>query len=108
MAFLKKLEEYTVERMTLRTKERLASQGLANVQVDFTAESTYVEIGARKLAVIRLHDGSDASRQVVIAGVVGAELKRVWCVRRSPENIPVTSGVCGERVEEVFGIKFHQ
>ena len=46
MVFLKNLETYTVERVTLRAREFLASQGQPNARLgDITSEATYVETG---------------------------------------------------------------
>ena len=102
--FLKNLEAYTVERVKLKTKEYLASQGYSNTNVDFTSEATYVESGSMKLAVIRLR-ASEGSNQVFIAGIIGNEFKRVACVRNSTETIPISYGVCADKIKEVFGVK---
>ena len=102
--FLKNLEAYTVERVKIKSKEYLASQGYPNAEVHFTSEATYVESGPMKLAVIRLR-ASEGSNQVFIAGIVGKELKRIACVRNSTETIPISYGVCAEKVNEVFGVK---
>jgi len=101
--FLKNLEIYTVERVKIKTKEYLASQGYPNADVNFTSEATYVESGPMKLAVIRLR--AEGSNQVFIAGIIGKELKRVACVKNSTETIPISYGVCGEKIKEVFGVK---
>lgn len=104
MNFLKNLEAYTVERVKVKTKEYLVSQGHPNADVHFTSEATYVESGPVKLAVIRLR-ASEGSNQVFIAGIIGNELKRVACVRNSTETIPISYGVCAEKIKEVFGTK---
>ena len=101
--FLKNLEIYTVERVKIKTKEYLASQGYPNADVNFTSEATYVESGPMKLAVIRLR--AEGSNQVFISGIIGKELKRVACVKNSTETIPISYGVCGEKIKEVFGVK---
>jgi hypothetical protein len=87
----------------------LASQ--PDARFDVTSEATYFESGSTKLAIIRLRwsDGSNhapIANHALIAGVVGKELKRVTCVRDSPETIPVSYGTCAEKVKEVFGTKF--
>jgi len=102
--FLKNLEAYTVERVMIKTKEYLASQGYPNAEVHFTSEATYVESGPMKFAVIRLR-ASEGSNQVFIVGIVGNELKRIACVRNSTETIPISYGICAEKVKEVFGVK---
>lgn len=104
LQFLKSLEAYTVERVTLKAKEFLASQGHANTQLNISSEAIYAESGPMKLAVIRLR-GSDGSNQIFITGIVGNELKRVACIRNSTETIPISYGICAEKINEVFGIK---
>ena len=111
LGFLKNLESYLVERTTLKTREALSSQGQPGAQFDLTSEATYVESGSIKLAVIRLrlYDGSNhalISNHAVIAGVVDRELKRVTCIRNSPEMVPVSYGVCADKVNHTFGTKF--
>lgn len=102
--FLKNLETYTVERVKIKTKEYLASQGYPNTNVDFTSDATYIESGSMKLAVIRLR-ASEGSNQVFIAGIIGNELKKVACLRNSTETIPISYGVCSDKIKEVFGVK---
>jgi hypothetical protein len=102
ISFLKNLEAYTVERVKLKAKEYLVSQGHPNAPLDIVSEATYVTSGTTKLAVIRLR-GADGSNNVFIAGIINNELKRVACVRNSLETIPITYGVCGEKIKEVFG-----
>ena len=102
--FLNNLETYTSERIKQITKENLASRGYPNVKIDIFSEATYVEIDKMKLAVIRLR-GSDDSSMAFIHGIIGNELKRVFCGRTSKERIPTTYGACADKIEEVFGIK---
>lgn len=104
MNFLKNLGAYTVQRVKVKAKEFLESQGHPNAQLDISSEATYVESGPMKLAVIRLR-GSDGSNQVFVAGIIGNELKRVTCVRNSTETIPISYGVCAEKIKEVFGTR---
>lgn len=101
---LKNLEAYTLERVKIKTKEYLVSQGYPNADVAFTSEATYVESGPMKLAVIRIR-ASEGSNQVFVAGIIGSELKRVGCARNSTETIPISYGVCAEKIHEVFGVK---
>lgn len=100
--FLRNFENYTVERAKVKAKEYLASIGRPNDQVSLSSEATYVQSGAVKLAVLRISD--PASRQVLIAGIVGRELRRVVCVRESVADIPISYGACAEKVKEVFGV----
>ena len=105
MAFLKKIEIYTVERVKVKAKEYLASRGQTDAQVELISESLYVEAGRLKLAVVRLRAPLEGSSQVHVAGIVGKELKRVVCVRNSPESVPISHGACADKIEEVFGVR---
>lgn len=100
--FLHNFESYAVERIKVKAEDYLASIGRPNDQVNLSSEATYVLSGAVKLAVIRISDAG--SRQVLIAGIVGKELRRVICVRDSVEDIPLSYGPCAEKVKEVFGV----
>lgn len=104
LPFLKNLEAFTVERTKLRGEEYLSSQGHPKPHLDVSSEATYVESGRIKLAVIRFRP-SDGSFGVLIAGIVGNEFKRVTCIRKSSESIPISYGVCGDKIMDVFGIK---
>ena len=88
-----------------KTKERLASQGYPNAEIDISSEATYVESGSMKLAVIRFFLSSDGSSAVFVHGIIGNELKRIGCVKISNERIPISYGTCADKIKEVFGIK---
>jgi hypothetical protein len=105
LEFLKVLETYSVERVKKLTTDNLAAQGLPPTAMNHTAESNYVEIEGLKLAVIRIR--SDYAFAVTVMGIVGKELIRVNCLRAgpSPESIPIASGQCAEKINEVFKIK---
>lgn len=100
--FLKRLETYTVERVTILNKEKLASAGYPNVDVHYISEAIYIESDPMKLAVIRLQ--GEGVRQVFIAGIVDKEFKRVLCARASEDSIPLGSGPCSEKISDVFGV----
>jgi len=102
--FLKRFETLVVRRTKVNARKYLVSQGYPNAKIDISSESTYVYSGSIKLIVIRL-SGSDGSNQVFITGIIGNEFKRVVCVRDSKKRIPITSGVCADKIKEVFGTK---
>jgi len=104
--FLKNLESYTRERIAQKAKEYLAANGQPNASVHLESQAVYVESGNSKLAVIRIR-GNDGSNQALIHGIVGSQLKRVVCVRNSPEQIPISYGPCGEKVKEVFDVNLN-
>jgi hypothetical protein len=101
--FLKNLEAYTRERSKVKAKEYLASIGKANTLIEMSSEATYVQSGPVKLAVIRLK--STGARSTFIMGIVGREFKRVLCQWESEEAIPITYGVCADKIAEVFGVR---
>lgn len=104
---LKNLEVYSVKQSEKKTKEYLAVQGYPDAVVSFTSGATYVESGSMKLAVIRIR-GSVASNEmygVEIYGIVGNEFKRILCIRESAEAIPISYGVCADKIQEVFGVR---
>lgn len=102
--FLRNFENYTVDRIKVKMSEYLTSVGRQHEQVNLSSAATYVQIGQVKLAVVRISDA--VSRQVIVAGVVGKELRRVVCVRKSIEDIPVSYGPCAEKVQQTFGVTF--
>lgn len=102
LVFLKNFETYTIERVKLNAKKYLTSQGYPNANLDIISEATYVESGTRKLAIIRLRYLND-SNQVFIAGIIDNELKRIACISGTQLTIPITYGVCGEKIKKVFG-----
>jgi hypothetical protein len=85
----------------------LASQGYAKVEIKLSSDATYVETENRKLAVIRIST-ENGQNSVIVAGIVGNELKRVQCLTVSAKKIAITRGVCGDKVREVFGVNFGQ
>lgn len=100
--FLKYYEKDVVDSITQKVKAGRAARGQDAKDYSISAEAVYVYSGPIRLAVVRLTD-SDTAKQVLITGIVGAELRRIACVRASPEAIPITSGPCGEKIAEVFG-----
>lgn len=101
--FLNYLESYTRGRITTLANERLAASGQPTAKAIFQSHAVYIESGKRKLAVIRIK-GNDNSSHVFVHGIVDDQLKRVACSRSGPEQIPVTYGVCGDKVKEIFGV----
>lgn len=104
LPFLQLMEAYTLERTRIKANEYLTSIGKGDKQVKLNSQATYVETGAKKLIVIRITDQQGVGA-VTVAGLVGAELKRVTCAKGSPGVPPITFGTCGKKVAEVFGIK---
>jgi hypothetical protein len=97
-AFLKNLENWTVERVRVNG-EKITG----NKMLDIKSESVYVDFDGVKIAVVRVFTAVDYSAMML--GVVGNQVKRVTCLRKSPEPIVITQGVCGKKIAEVFNMK---
>ena len=65
------------------------------------ANSVYVTVNGKKLAVIKVNMDNSV-RSVTIMGIKGTELHRVSCIRNSNHDIPVWTGECGKKIQEVF------
>lgn len=104
LTFLKLMESYVLERTRIKANEYLASIGKSQQQVNLTSQATYLESGPKKVMVIRITDQSGMTN-VTVAGLVGAELKRVLCIKATPGSPPISYGPCGEKISEVFGVR---
>ena len=104
LGFLQVMESYTLERTRIKANEYLASIGKKNQEAKLTSQATYVESGTKKLIVIRITNEA-GSGGVTVAGIVGAELKRVLCTKVTPGVPPISYGPCGQKIAEVFGVK---
>jgi len=102
MNFLSNLESYTAERIKVNVKKSVEVKGLSVGDMNIKSESNYVESGGRKFAVIR-HKGPDKLISVIVLSIVGKEIKRVTCVSETSDSIPISYGVCGDKIKEVFG-----
>lgn len=96
--FLNNLESYTAARLNQKLLENASTK---NLKVNTSA--TYVGTGLQKLAIIRVTTNGDDTNQVLVFGIVKNELVKVICTRESNIQIPITSGVCGNKISEVFG-----
>jgi len=104
-AGLKNLETWTVNTILEKSKSKYAELGYDpktfNPKID--ANSVYVNINRKKLAIIKINM-NNLVRSVKIMGIRGNELYRVNCIRNSNHDIPVWTGECGNKIQEVFGI----
>lgn len=107
-AGLKNLETWTVNKIIEKSKSKYAEMGYDpntfNPKID--ANSVYVSVSGKKLAVIKINMDNSV-RSVTIVGIKGNELHRVNCMRNSNHDIPVWSGECGNKIQEVFGVSLH-
>lgn len=104
-AGLKNLETWTVNKILEKSKSKYVELGYDpnNFNPKIDANSVYVNINGKKLAVIKINMDNFV-RSVTIMGIRGNELYRVNCIRNSNHDIPVWSGECGNKIQEVFGI----
>ncbi len=106
---LKNLEAWIVQRMLQKAKKNYAERGYNpdNYNLKYIADSVYVNIKGKKLAVIKINMGN-IMRSVVIIGIKGNEMHKVSCIRASNHDIPVWSGECGKEVQYTFGVNLQQ
>lgn len=106
---LKNLETWVVNTIIKKSKSKYAELGhdpnSFNPKVE--ASSVYVTINGKKLAIIKVNENNSV-RGVTIMGIKGDELHRVNCIRYSNHDIPVWSGECGKKIQEVFGVAIQQ
>ena len=98
--FLRSLEAYIIQE----TSQKMRQSGLSNPEPEtshVSSEAVYVE-GGKKLAVIRLQTAG--WNGVAIVGFINEKLTRVVCTLASEEPIPVSDGLCGAKVKEVFDV----
>jgi hypothetical protein len=69
-----------------------------------------VSVQGKKFGVIKLavfaskNDNKSAVKIVRIMGFTRKGVETVGCVRYGDEEIPVFTGVCGDKIREVFGV----
>lgn len=102
---LKNLETWIVETMLKKGRDKYAEMGYnpKEFKPRVSANSVYVNVGGKKLAVIKINMG-ESMRLVTIIGIRGSEVLRVSCIRASKQDIPVWSGECGDEVKKAFGV----
>lgn len=104
-AALENIEGWIVKTMVQKAKVHYKESGYDpknfNPRVD--ANSVYVSVNGKKLAVIKINF-DDVARSINIMGFQGNELIRVSCFRNSNDDILVFSGECGSKIKEAFGV----
>lgn len=110
--FLKNLESWIVE--TVLRKAHVAYAETGNDLSEFNpvpvSNSQYVNVGGKKLAVIKITlypskvDPTTATKMVRIVGFTRKGMETVGCIRNSNHDIPLWSGECGKKIREVFGV----
>ena len=112
MNMLSAFEEQVKAEFLENSKQSFMRQGYSEDLFDGGARSTshYVMRSGRKLGIVNISGFFMSTNQTVIQivrtfGLVDDGLATVGCLRLSDEAIPVTFGACGEKVNEVFGVK---
>ena len=102
---LKNMETWLVDTMLEKTRPIFAELGVnpKEYKPSISANSVFVIIADKKLGIIKIQAG-DYVRSVAILGFMGSEFHRVTCLRKSNHDIPVWSGECGNKVQQVFGV----
>lgn len=112
MEMLSAFEDWFKVEYLDKSKQSFMRQGYSDNQFDGGARSTshYVMRSGRKLGIVNISGFLKSTNQTVIQivrvfGLVDEGLATVGCLRLSDETIPVTFGACGEKVNEVFGLR---
>jgi len=73
-------------------------------------DAMYVTVGGKKLAVIKMtlyppnDSGKSIFKMVRIIGFTDKGLESVLCGREGNQDVPVWSGACGGKIQEIFGV----
>ena len=103
--FLNNLEEYLITRSEEKMENHYKSRGLPVPELKILAESNYIELGSTKLAIVRIFE-EGVSNSALILGVKGDEVLRVFCASRNTYQVEVSTGECGKKIEDTFGVSF--
>lgn len=102
---LKNIEAWVVETVTRKSRDAFAAQGFdpAKYRSNIRSQSMYVKAGGKTLILVKVNNG-DAIQMVMVMAIIGSELHRVNCYREGTLEIPVWSGVCGDKIREALGV----
>ena len=92
-----------VRKVMIKAKLAQGGPNPDNPKINISSRSSYVEIGGKRLGIIKM-SVSD-TRAVYVVGVAGTEFHRISCLRKSPHEILVMSGICGAKIKDVFGVR---
>ena len=112
MEMLSAFEEWVKAEYLDKSKQSFMRQGYSEDKFDGAAISTshYVMRSGKKLGIVNVSGLLKSQNLTVIKlvrvfGLVDDGLATVGCVRLSDKTIPITFGVCGAGVNEVFGLR---
>lgn len=101
-AFLKKFEDWSVERIAALSKKHWDAANVPENMRVIRAESLFFERWGHKLGVTRIKIGADNPTAIII-GILDREIVRVTCTTRDGSRIAITSGPCSDKLDEIFG-----
>lgn len=97
-------ENYAVSRIRSKLVAMAKEAGAASPQPSIRSESVVLQTQGKKLVVAR-YEINNTSRAVEVWGISGATIQRVMCTRDSLDEILLTSGPCGAKIQEVHGVR---
>jgi len=97
------LESHTKNKIKEKMDAYLKAQGIKNPKYQINSSAVYMNVQNMKLAVVRL--SIEKTNQVHIFGIKGKELIRVACTSETQETIPISYGVCGDKINQAYGVK---
>lgn len=103
---LARLEAWVINTIKAKMRVEFAEQGLDLAGMDdrIEADSTYLTVQGKKLAIIKASLGG-AVRAVTLLGIDGDQIHRVTCIRKSNHDIRLWSGPCAEEIHKAFGVR---
>jgi hypothetical protein len=107
------VESWTKNKVIESSIKSMEAQGykFGDYNSDVDSTSYYLDASGKRLGVIKVSSILKSNRKlgmkaVRVFGIVGNNIHTVGCIRGNLEEIPITFGECGNKIEEVFSIKF--
>lgn len=110
---LKRIEKFVVDASVKSSRETYAATGndVSKFNPHVVSDSQFVNVQGKKLGIIKLSiyasksDQKSTAKIVRVMGFTQKGVETVGCMRSGDEVIPVWSGVCGDKIREVFGVR---
>lgn len=104
-AALKNIETWLVETILEKARAHIAQLGHDPTELEpaISAGAVFVDASGKRLGIIKIRM-EGLARIVAVVGFVGPEFHRVTCMRNTDHDIPVWSGECGAKIQEVFNV----
>jgi hypothetical protein len=98
------LERHVVGGVSEKLRGLARQRGVVGYEPTISSSSVLIETQGRKLVVIKMEIDAN-SRTVVVAGIDGDTLHRVFCARDSLDEIFLTNGACAEKIQAIHGVR---